>query len=83
MKGDPILIGKIPAGWPIADACVITSETEARRLVTAIEDCRVSDVIAIVKRQPWFEEIRAGVRTTRHLKPLAYRELSRLPLPTS
>lgn len=79
MKGDPILIGKVPVGKPIADACVITSETEARRLVVAIDDCRVSDVIAIVKRQPWFASVLAGVRKTRHLKPLEYLQLTRKP----
>jgi hypothetical protein len=64
------------SGWPNAEPCVVISETEARRLVAAIDNCWPSDVIAIIQRQPWFREIRAGIRATRHLKPVSYLRLS-------
>jgi hypothetical protein len=58
-------------------AYVVMTEDEARRLVVAIDNCWPSDVMAIIQRQPWFKDIRAGVRTTRHLKPNDYLELSK------
>jgi hypothetical protein len=63
-------------GFPKAEPVVVMSESEARRLVTAIDNCWPSDAIAIIQRQPWFREIRAGIRATRHLKPTDYIKLS-------
>jgi hypothetical protein len=55
------------------------SEEEARRLVCAVENCRMSDVFAVLKRQTWFKDILAGVRATRHLQPSDYIKLSDSP----
>ena len=33
----------------------LISRADGRRLAAAIDDCRPSDVIAIIKRQPWFK----------------------------
>jgi hypothetical protein len=62
-----------------SEPVVVISESEARRLVTAIENCWPSDAMSIIQRQPWFREIRAGIRATRHLKPTDYIKLSERP----
>jgi hypothetical protein len=62
-----------------SEPVVMMRESEARRLVTAIDNCWPSDAIAIIQRQPWFREIRAGIRATRHLDPKGYIKLSERP----
>ena len=67
------------SGWPQSEPVVVMSESEARCLVTAIDNCWPSDAIAVIQRQPWYREIRAGIRATRHLKPKDYIKLSERP----
>ncbi len=65
------------SGWPIkSEACVVMSEFSARMLVAAIDNARHVDAIAIIQSQPWFKEVRSGIRATRHLKPTDYIKLS-------
>jgi hypothetical protein len=62
-----------------SEPCVVMSESSARKLVTAIDNARHCDAIAIIQSQPWYREIRAGIRATRHLKPTGYIKLSQRP----
>lgn len=66
-------------GWPQSEPCVVISESSARKLVTAIDNARHCDAIAIIQSQPWYREIRAGIRATRHLNPAGYIKLSQRP----
>jgi hypothetical protein len=59
-----------------SEACFVMRESEVQRLVAAMEECRPSDVFAIITRQPWFGDVRNGLRTLRHLKPTDYLKLS-------
>ena len=64
-------------GWPVkSEPCVVMSESSARALVTAIDNARHIDAIAIIQSQPWYKDVRAGIRATRHLKPESYIKLS-------
>jgi hypothetical protein len=64
-------------GWPVeSESCVVMSESSARALVTAIDNARHIDAITIIQSQPWYFDVRAGIRATRHLKPTGYIKMS-------
>jgi hypothetical protein len=63
-----------PAMW------LVLKESQARKIVAAAENGRAHQVVDLLKLQPWWPEVCAGVRMLRHLKPLGYIELSERPV---
>ena len=55
-----------PAEW------FVISESEAQKLVIAVENGHSHEVICLLKRQPWWDSMTAGVRARRHLRPDSY-----------
>lgn|GEM_PF-4603630 len=53
---------------------VVLRESAARKLVAAAESGHAHQVIDILKQQAWWDDICAGVRGLRHLRPVGYVE---------
>jgi hypothetical protein len=59
-----------PALW------LALKESEARKIINAVEKGHAYETIAILKRQPWWTELAASVRKLRHLEPDGYIRLA-------